>query len=148
MGTGPSRAPRSLRSRRDIDATLNPGPPRAAPRRRSRLQRQRRRRPRRCGGSAEEFCGDFQDLEESYAEDVDEDPEVVLDELDALEPPDDIADDYQQLIDALRETNTLDPASEEDVARAQEIAEETQEANENVSTFLAEECEIDTSAGP
>ncbi|HLT68822.1 MAG TPA: hypothetical protein VKZ72_01575 [Acidimicrobiales bacterium] len=101
-----------------------------------------------AGGSAEEFCGDFQDLEERYAEDVDADPEVVLDELDALEPPDDIADDYQQLIDALRETNTLDPASEEDVARAQEIAEETQEANENVSTFLAEECEIDTSAGP
>jgi uncharacterized protein (DUF433 family) len=101
-----------------------------------------------AGGGAEEFCGDFQDLEERYADDADADPEVVLDELDALEPPDEIADDYQQLIDALRETSTLDPANEEDVARAQEIAAETQEANQNVSTFLAEECEIDTSATP
>jgi uncharacterized protein (DUF433 family) len=101
-----------------------------------------------AGGSADAFCGDFQDLEERYADDADADPEVVLDELDALEPPDEIADDYQQLIDALRETSTLDPANEEDVARAQEIAAETQEANQNVSTFLAEECEIDTSATP
>ena len=60
-------------------------------------------------GSIEDFCSDFEELDRRF----DEDPEAaadtaaVVEALDELDPPDEIADDYATVIDAGRRRTRL-----------------------------------------
>ena len=101
-------------------------------------------------GSIEDFCSDFEELDRRF----DEDPEAaadtaaVVDALDELDPPDEIADDYATVIDAGRRLADLDPNDPAAVEEAQQLSEEAAAAQERVSELLETECGIDlTSSG-
>jgi len=95
-------------------------------------------------GSIEDFCSDFEELDRRF----DEDTVAVVDALDELDPPDEIADDYATVIDAGRRLADLDPNDPAAVEEAQQLSEEAAAAQERVSELLETECGIDlTSSG-
>lgn len=101
-------------------------------------------------GSSEDFCSGFEELDQRFDEDPDAaaDAEAVVDELDQLDPPDEIADDYAVVIEAGRSLADLDPEDPEAAAEAQQLSEEAAAAQGRVSEFLETECGIDlTSSG-
>jgi hypothetical protein len=101
-------------------------------------------------GSSEDFCSGFEELDQRFDEDPDAaaDTEAVVDELDQLDPPDEIADDYAVVIEAGRSLADLDPEDPEAAAEAQQLSEEAAAAQGRVSEFLETECGIDlTSSG-
>jgi hypothetical protein len=96
-------------------------------------------------GSTDDFCSDFEELDQRF----DDDPEAaadtaaVVDALDELDPPDEIADDYATVIDAGRRLADLDPNDPAAVEEAQQQSQEAAAAQGRVSEFLETECEID-----
>lgn len=97
-----------------------------------------------AAGSAESFCADFQALDDRFAEDPEaaSDPEVVLQALEDLDPPDEIADDFETMVDVSRSTADIDQSDPEAMADAQAEIESATEAQERVSAYLDEECGI------
>jgi hypothetical protein len=99
-------------------------------------------------GSSDDFCSDFEELDQRF----DEDPEAaadtvaVVDALDELDPPDEIADDYATVIDVGRRLADLDPSDPAAVEEAQQLSEEAAAAQGRVSDFLSTECGIDLSS--
>jgi hypothetical protein len=99
-------------------------------------------------GSSDDFCSDFEELDQRF----DEDPEAaadtvaVVDALDELDPPEEIADDYTAVIDAGRRLADLDPDDPAAVEEAQQLSEEAAAAQGRVSDFLSTECGIDLSS--
>lgn len=100
-----------------------------------------------AGGSTEQFCADFEELEERYADDPEADADAIIGDLEGLEPPDEIADDFQQIIDVSRETADVDFNDPDAVAEAQETSQQAAGAQERVGQFLQDECDIDPSGG-
>jgi hypothetical protein len=100
------------------------------------------------GSGSSDFCSDFEELDQRF----DEDPEAaadtvaVVDALDELDPPDEIADDYTTVIDAGRRLADLDPDDPAAVEEAQQLSEEAAAAQGRVSDFLSTECGIDLSS--
>ena len=86
------------------------------------------------GDSAEAFCDDIQALDDRFSEDTEaaNDPDQVLEALESLDPPEEIADDFQTVLDANRQAID-DPESTEGL-------EEAAEAQVRVSNFIQEEC--------
>ncbi len=101
------------------------------------------------GGSTEEFCADFQALDDRFSEDPEaaNDTDAVLEALEELDPPEEIADDFQTVVDVTRQTADVDVEDPEALAEAQELSENAAEANERVGTFLDDECGVDTGSG-
>jgi hypothetical protein len=97
------------------------------------------------GGSAEQFCEDFQALDEQFANDPEaaNDPQAVLTALEALEPPDEIADDFRALIEVSRVQAELDVEDTEAVDEFESLVEESAEAQERFASFVDEECAVD-----
>jgi hypothetical protein len=99
-------------------------------------------------GSSDDFCSNFEELDQRF----DEDPEAaadtvaVVDALDELDPPDEIADDYTTVIDVGRRLADLDPDDPAAVEEAQQLSEEAAAAQGRVSDFLSTECGIDLSS--
>lgn len=102
------------------------------------------------GGSAADFCDDFEALNDAFTEDPDAaaDPERVLEGLEGLDPPEEIADAYRTVLDASRQTNALDPEDPGALEEMQQLSEDAAEANADVTAFLDEECGIDVNAPP
>jgi hypothetical protein len=100
------------------------------------------------GGSAGEFCDGFEALNDRFAEDpaAASDPVQVLDELESLDPPDEIADAYQKVIDVSRQSSEVDIEDPEAVEEVQQLGEEAADAEEDVAAFLQDECGIDLGA--
>jgi hypothetical protein len=109
------------------------------------------------GGSTAEFCKDFKDLNEDLNKiDSSDDAAVAAGykKLDALDPPEEIADDYHKIVgfarDAMEALKNIDSSDPEAVAKAQEQftsrRAEIEKASNHVDTFLKEECKIDSSA--
>jgi electron transfer flavoprotein alpha/beta subunit len=71
---------------------------------------------------------------------------AVVDALDELDPPDEIADDYTTVIDVGRRLADLDPNDPAAVEEAQQLSEEAAAAQGRVSDFLSTECGIDLSS--
>jgi hypothetical protein len=99
------------------------------------------------GGSAEEFCTEFQALDERFADDPDASIDDVISALESLDPPAEIADDFQEVLDVARESAELDPSDSEAIAEFQETAEESVEAEQRVTEFLDEECDVPVENG-
>ncbi len=100
------------------------------------------------GGSAEDFCGDFEALNDRFAEDPEaaSDAEQVLDGLESLDPPDEIADAYQKVIDVSRQSSEVDFEDPAAVEEMQALGEEAADAEAEVTAFLTDECGIDLGA--
>lgn len=111
------------------------------------------------GASVEEFCADGQALQEgAFLDDVDStDAEAVdkavqdgLDQIKAIDAPDDISDDWATVTDAMDEylsaIKDVDMTSDDGMEKMSEISEimstdEVTKAGENVDTYIADNCE-------
>lgn len=89
-------------------------------------------------GSTEAFCDEYRELDERFTEDPEaaNDPEQVIPALEDLDPPDEIADEFDALVGAF----ALDPSNPDDAAELEERSEELTDAQEKVQTFLEDEC--------
>lgn len=92
----------------------------------------------------EGFCTDFQSLNDQFAEDPEaaSDPNAVIEALESLDPPDEIAEDFAALIEVSRSTADVDMNDPEAVAEAQELSDSAGEAQARVSAYLEDECNI------
>jgi len=99
-------------------------------------------------GSSDDFCAEYEALDERFANDPEAagDTDAVLDALDGLNPPGEIADDYAAVVEAARRLAELDPEDPDAVEEAQALSEEVADAQGRVSDYLDTECDIDTSA--
>jgi len=97
------------------------------------------------GGDSDSFCSDFQALEDQFAEDPEAGAvqDTIREALEELDPPDEIADDFEQVLEVFRQTADVDLEDPEAQADAQELAEGAAEAQERVSTYLEDECGIE-----
>lgn len=111
------------------------------------------------GASIEDFCADGQAIQDgAFLEDVDyTDQDAVskaaqdgLDQIKAIDAPDDISAEWSTLTDAMDEylsaIKDVDITSEEGAAKIQEISEtltspEVTEAGDKVDAFIADNCE-------
>lgn len=112
------------------------------------------------GGSAESFCDDAEGLNERFEalDDMDM-PDAstfaeVRDALDELTPPDEIADDYNTVKDAISRFTEVfedfdpenpDMAILEELQGLEEEMGNLEAASANVEAYLNDECGIDTS---
>lgn len=96
------------------------------------------------GGGGGGFCDEASQLFQTTSG---LDPNEQLDAADALEPPDEIADDWNKLIDGSREaaesTEDFDPDDPEASEQFQQDYEELMAATTNVYTYLGEECGLE-----
>jgi hypothetical protein len=92
------------------------------------------------GGDAASFCDEVEDPFASL-NDPNADPQETVDALREVDPPSEIADDWDTLVDALDTIASMDP---EDAASEDALATLTDpdiaEAGENINNYRAEEC--------
>ncbi len=96
-------------------------------------------------GSSDAFCAEFAALDERFASDPEaaSDPDTVVEALEELDPPDEIADDLATVLDAARGLAELDPSDPDAAEQAQELNDEAADAQSRVSDYIDENCELD-----
>jgi hypothetical protein len=96
------------------------------------------------GGDSAAFCEDARDVTSRIAELDPTDEEAfdeALDSIRGLEPPDELADDWNTLVDAFERIAEMTPEEQANVD--QDEFAEAEESSERVGTYLEEECGID-----
>jgi Asp-tRNA(Asn)/Glu-tRNA(Gln) amidotransferase C subunit len=105
-----------------------------------------------CGGddddstsseSIEEFCDGFNDVNEQFSRIDVTDPgelENALDMLRDLDPPEEIADEYQTVLNGFQRLSEIDITDQNEVAEVQEELPDAEEAFNTVGQFVEEEC--------
>lgn len=98
-----------------------------------------------AAGSSDDFCAEFEELDERFSADPEaaDDVSAVADALDGLNPPDEIADDFDVVVEATRELAELDPDDPDAAERAQELGQEAAAAQDRLSEYLESECGVD-----
>ena len=103
-----------------------------------------------CGDDDDSAGGDFCDQAESLNETFDEieDPSSeqfaeALDRIRSMDPPEAIADDWNQLVEALEGFEDIDLENPDPDALAALESEEMQAAGERVDQYMSEECDIE-----
>lgn len=93
------------------------------------------------------FCAAFAALDERFREDVEaaNDPQQIIDALESLEPPPEIADDFQTMVEVYEATASIDMEDPAAIEEAQQLSERAVEAEVNLRTYLDEECGITNS---
>ena len=101
--------------------------------------------------SSADFCDSAREIDESFAE-IDDPTEAdfgdIADTMGSIEPPAEIADDWNTMVESLQslaDVDMSDPAAIEQLDQAQFA--DANEAFENVGTYLEEECGIEGAAG-
>ena len=96
------------------------------------------------GSEAEGFCADFQELDDRFSEDPEAaaDMEQVLGALESLDPPEEIAEDFDLVVEVARESADVDPEDPEAMEELQALSEEAGEAEQRVGEFIDQECEL------
>jgi hypothetical protein len=97
------------------------------------------------GASGSEFCADFEALNNSLATSDSADFDTIVDGLESLDPPQQIADDFDTMVEAARQLADLDPSDPAQVEDAQALQEDSQDAQQNVSSYIEDECGLDLS---
>ena len=105
-----------------------------------------------CGGdddagtsseSIEEFCDGFNEVNERFSNIDVTDPgelENALDMLRDLDPPEQIADEYQTVLDGFQRLSEIDITDQNEVAEVQEDLPDAEEAFNTVGQFVEDEC--------
>jgi Asp-tRNA(Asn)/Glu-tRNA(Gln) amidotransferase C subunit len=105
-----------------------------------------------CGGddddstsseSIEEFCDGFNEVNERFSEIDVTDPDALenaLDMLRDLDPPEEIADEYQTVLDGFQRLSEIDITNQNEVAEVQEELPDAEEAFNTVGQFVEDEC--------
>ena len=96
------------------------------------------------GGSTEDFCAGFNDINEQFADiDPAANPEALdeaVDLLRDLDPPEEVADDYAIVIEGFEALADIDVNDPDAVADLQEEFSGTEDAFTAVSEFVEREC--------
>jgi hypothetical protein len=105
-----------------------------------------------CGGddddstsseSIEDFCDGFNEVNEQFASIDVTDPDALEDALDMLrdlDPPEEIADEYQTVLDGFQRLSEIDITDQNEVAEVQEDLPDAEEAFNTVGQFVEDEC--------
>jgi hypothetical protein len=105
-----------------------------------------------CGGddddstsseSIEEFCDGFNEVNERFSEIDVTDPDALenaLDMLRDLDPPEEIVDEYQTVLDGFQRLSEIDITNQNEVAEVQEELPDAEEAFNTVGQFVEDEC--------
>jgi hypothetical protein len=98
------------------------------------------------GSETESFCAEFQELDERFSEDAEAaaDVEQVLGALESLDPPEEIAEDFDLVVEVARQSAEVDTEDDEAMAELETLSEEASEAEQRVSEFIEEECDLGT----
>jgi hypothetical protein len=99
------------------------------------------------GETPEGFCADFQALSDQFGNDPEADPNEVVEALEGLDPPEEIAEDFDAVVEVTRQTAELDTSDPEAMEQAQELSDQSMEAQERVSTYLQDECNLGAESG-
>jgi hypothetical protein len=91
--------------------------------------------------SASDFCADFQGYDEEFDQNPDASEEEVVAAIRSLDPPEEIAEDYETLLQGLDALMGVDPSDPEAAAAAQDEMAQYQEASENIQAYVDENCE-------
>lgn len=97
------------------------------------------------------FCAAFAALDERFSDDVEaaNDPQQIIESLESLEPPPEIADDFQTMVAVYEATAGIDMEDPAAIEEARQLSERAVEAEVNLRTYLDEECSItDSPDGP
>jgi hypothetical protein len=93
-----------------------------------------------------DFCDQAESLNESFEQIDDPTSEQFADALDrirSMDPPEEIADDWNQLVSALEGIEDIDLENPDPEALAALETEEMEAAGERVDEYLSEECGIE-----
>jgi hypothetical protein len=105
-----------------------------------------------CGGddddstsseATEEFCDGFNEVNEQFSDiDVTNRGELenALNMLRDLDPPEDIADEYETVLDGFERLSEIDITDQNEVAEVQEDLPDAEEAFNTVGQFVEDEC--------
>jgi hypothetical protein len=105
-----------------------------------------------CGGddddstsseAIEEFCDGFNEVNEQFSNiDVTDSSalEDALDMLRDLDPPEEIADEYDTVLEGFEKLSEIDLTDQDAVAQVQEDLPEAEEAFNTVGEFVEDEC--------
>lgn len=93
------------------------------------------------GASSEEFCSTFQDLMVA-ANSGDTDPQAAEQTLLDLEPPEEIADEWEEYLPLVTEAGDVDANDPEAQAEYQSRLAEASESASAINEYLADECGI------
>jgi hypothetical protein len=96
--------------------------------------------------SGGDFCDQAESLNETF-EQIDDPTSAefgeALDRIRAMDPPEEIADDWNQLVQALEGFENIDLENPDPEALAALDSEEMQAAGDRVDDYLADECGIE-----
>ena len=104
-----------------------------------------------CGGdddstsseAIEEFCDGFNEVNEQFSNIDVTDPgalEDALDMLRGLDPPEEIAGEYETVLEGFEKLSEIDITDRDAVAEVQEDLPEAEEAFNTVGEFVEDEC--------
>ena len=104
-----------------------------------------------CGGdddstsseAIDEFCDGFNDVNEQFSDINVTDPGALDDALDMLrdlDPPEEIADEYEKVLEGFERLSEIDITDRNAVAEVQEDLPEAEEAFNTVGEFVEDEC--------
>ena len=91
--------------------------------------------------SASDFCAQFQGYDEQFNQNPDASEEEVVEAIRSLNPPEEIADDYETLLQGLDALMGVDPSDPEAAEAAQDEMAQYTEASENIQAYVDENCE-------
>jgi hypothetical protein len=97
-------------------------------------------------GASGDFCDQAESLNETFDEVEDPTSEQFADALDrirSMDPPEEIADDWNQLVSALEGIEDIDLENPDPEALAALETEEVEAAGDRVDEYLSEECGIE-----
>jgi hypothetical protein len=99
-------------------------------------------------GSSGDFCTTMEELVTAASND-ESDPEAAQETLSNLEPPAEIADEWEQYVPLITRGGDIDPNDPEAQAEYQEELQNASEAGAAINRYLEEECGLteDTSSG-
>jgi hypothetical protein len=99
------------------------------------------------GGSVDQFCADVEALNERFDSDPDaaNDVDAVIEAVEGLDAPDEIADDLAEVVAGARAQAELDPNDGEAAAELEDQLASAAAAQERLGTFVEQECDIETS---
>jgi hypothetical protein len=93
------------------------------------------------GDSAtESFCEDFRNYDQQFNDDPEASEEEVVAAIRSLEPPEEIKDDFDTLLEGLDQLQSVDTDDPEAAAALQEEMAQYTEASTNIQTFVDENC--------
>lgn len=95
-------------------------------------------------GSVEGFCGQFRTYDEQFTNDPEASDDEVIEAIRSLDPPDEIAGDFETLIEGLDRLQSIDTSDPEAAAGLEEEMAQYTEASTNIQAFVDENC-VDTS---